>query len=126
MERERTGAGVDHPEFRHPTGGAPLSMFSKPAAEAISGAVPEQAEAGARFDESLEVALNLGTDPRRGDQAVRGAATLPHGTGKAVRVGVFAGDPDVADMARAAGAAAMAWRVPLLPPRPWLEFQFRK
>jgi large subunit ribosomal protein L1 len=61
-----------------------------------------QAEANARFDESLEVSFNLGTDPRRGDQAVRGAATLPHGTGRSARVGVFATD-EAADLARAAG-----------------------
>lgn len=61
-----------------------------------------QAEANARFDESVEVAFNLGIDPRRGDQNVRGAVTLPHGTGKSVRVGVFAED-EAAELARAAG-----------------------
>ncbi len=51
----------------------------------------------------------LGTDPRRGDHAVRGTATLPHGTGKPVRVAVFAEGAD-ADAARAAGATA-AWPI---------------
>jgi len=59
--------------------------------------------ATAKFDESIEVALNLGVDPRHADQMVRGTADLPHGTGKAVRVAVFARG-DKADEARAAGA----------------------
>jgi large subunit ribosomal protein L1 len=46
--------------------------------------------ATAKFDESVEVALNLGVDPRHADQMVRGTADLPHGTGKTVRVAVFA------------------------------------
>lgn len=46
--------------------------------------------AGAKFDESVEVALNLGVDPRHADQMVRGTVNLPHGTGKEVRVLVFA------------------------------------
>jgi large subunit ribosomal protein L1 len=59
--------------------------------------------ANARFDETIEVALNLGVDPRHADQMVRGTVDLPHGTGKSVRVAVFAKD-DKADEARAAGA----------------------
>ncbi|KAI3424937.1 hypothetical protein D9Q98_008320 [Chlorella vulgaris] len=62
-----------------------------------------QSLAAAKFDESVEIAIRLGIDPRRGDQMVRGAATLPHGTGKSVRVCVFAKD-EAADAARAAGA----------------------
>ena len=46
--------------------------------------------AGAKFDESVEIALNLGVDPRHADQMVRGTVNLPHGTGKEVRVLVFA------------------------------------
>ena len=61
-----------------------------------------QAEANARFDESVEIAFNLGTDPRRGDQQVRGAVTVPYGTGKSVRIGVFAED-EAAELARSAG-----------------------
>ncbi len=45
---------------------------------------------GARFDESVDIALNLGVDPKHADQMVRGAIVLPHGTGKSVRVLVFA------------------------------------
>jgi large subunit ribosomal protein L1 len=59
--------------------------------------------ATARFDESIEVALNLGVDPRHADQMVRGTADLPHGTGKSVRVAVFA-KGDKAEEAKAAGA----------------------
>src|SRR3546814_17529311 len=46
--------------------------------------------ATAKFDETIEIALNLGVDPRHADQMVRGVVTLPKGTGKTVRVGVFA------------------------------------
>jgi large subunit ribosomal protein L1 len=59
--------------------------------------------AAARFDEGVEIALNLGVDPRHADQMVRGTADLPHGTGKSVRVAVFAKD-EKAEEARAAGA----------------------
>jgi large subunit ribosomal protein L1 len=59
--------------------------------------------AGAKFKESFDVAVNLGVDPRKSDQAVRGATTLPHGTGKTVRVAVFA-QGDAADKAKACGA----------------------
>lgn len=56
-----------------------------------------------KFDESLEVALNLGVDPRHADQMVRGMVTLPSGTGKTVKVAVFARG-DKAEAALAAGA----------------------
>ena len=46
--------------------------------------------AGSKFKESFDIAVNLGVDPRKSDQVVRGATTLPHGTGKTVRVAVFA------------------------------------
>ena len=59
--------------------------------------------ATSKFDETIEVALNLGVDPRHADQMVRGVVTLPKGTGKTVRVGVFARGAK-ADEARAAGA----------------------
>jgi large subunit ribosomal protein L1 len=59
--------------------------------------------ATAKFDETIEVALNLGVDPRHADQMVRGVVTLPKGTGKTVRVGVFAKGAK-ADEAKAAGA----------------------
>jgi len=44
----------------------------------------------AKFDETVEIALRLGVDPRKADQAIRGTVSLPHGTGRSVRVGVFA------------------------------------
>jgi len=62
-----------------------------------------KAHATARFDETIEVALNLGVDPRHADQMVRGVVQLPAGTGKAVRVAVFARG-DKAEEAKAAGA----------------------
>lgn len=57
----------------------------------------------AKFDETIEIAMNLGIDPRHADQMVRGVVNLPHGTGKTVRVAVFAKGPK-ADEALAAGA----------------------
>ena len=59
--------------------------------------------ATAKFDESIDVAVNLGIDPRKSDQVVRGSVVLPAGTGKSVRVAVFA-QGDKAEAARAAGA----------------------
>ncbi len=59
--------------------------------------------ASAKFDETVEVAMNLGVDPRHADQMVRGVVNLPNGTGKTVRVAVFARG-DKADEARNAGA----------------------
>jgi large subunit ribosomal protein L1 len=62
-----------------------------------------KANATAKFDETIEVAVNLGVDPRHADQQVRGVVSLPNGTGRNVRVAVFAKDKK-ADEARAAGA----------------------
>ncbi|MGB0821033.1 MAG: 50S ribosomal protein L1, partial [Ilumatobacteraceae bacterium] len=59
--------------------------------------------AKAKFDETVEVAIRLGVDPRKADQMVRGTVALPSGTGRDVRVAVFAAGP-AADEARAAGA----------------------
>lgn len=59
--------------------------------------------AKSRFDETVEMSMNLGIDPRHADQMVRGLISLPNGTGKTVRVGVFARGPK-ADEAQAAGA----------------------
>ena len=59
--------------------------------------------ASAKFDETVEIAMNLGVDPRHADQMVRGVVQLPNGTGKSVRVAVFARGAK-ADEARAAGA----------------------
>ena len=56
-----------------------------------------------RFTESVDVSVNLGVDPRKSDQVVRGSTVLPHGTGKSVRVAVFA-QGSAADAAREAGA----------------------
>ena len=60
-------------------------------------------KAKAKFDETLEIALNLGVDPRHADQMVRGVCNLPNGTGRTVRVAVFARGAK-ADEAKAAGA----------------------
>jgi large subunit ribosomal protein L1 len=62
-----------------------------------------KANATAKFDETVEIAMNLGVDPRHADQMVRGTVSLPNGTGKTVRVAVFARGPK-ADEAKAAGA----------------------
>ena len=59
--------------------------------------------ASAKFDETVEIAMNLNLDPRKQDQNLRGTVMLPHGTGKSVRVGVFARG-DRAKEAEAAGA----------------------
>ncbi len=62
-----------------------------------------RANASTKFDESVEIAMNLGVDPRHADQMVRGTVNLPNGTGKTVRVAVFARGPK-ADEAKEAGA----------------------
>jgi len=71
-----------------------------PLAEAVK-MVKERAKA--KFDETVEIAINLGVDPRHADQMVRGVVTLPNGTGRTLRVGVFARGAK-ADEAKAAGA----------------------
>ena len=71
-----------------------------PIAEAVK-MVKDRAKA--KFDETIEIAMNLGVDPKHADQMVRGVVTLPNGTGRSVRVGVFARGPK-ADEAKAAGA----------------------
>ncbi len=73
------------------------SMTVEDAVKLIKGA------AAAKFDETLEIAMNLGVDPRHADQMVRGVVTLPNGTGRTVRVAVFARGAK-ADEAKAAGA----------------------
>jgi large subunit ribosomal protein L1 len=71
---------------------------------AVDEALKEiKSRATARFDETIEVAVNLGVDPRHADQMVRGMCQLPNGTGKSVRVAVFARG-DKAEEATAAGA----------------------
>jgi large subunit ribosomal protein L1 len=60
-------------------------------------------QAQRKFDETIEIAMNLGIDTKQSDQAVRGMVQLPHGTGKSIRVAVFARG-DNADKAKAAGA----------------------
>ena len=62
-----------------------------------------KANATAKFDETIEISMNLGVDPRHADQMVRGVVSLPNGTGRTVRVAVFAKDAK-ADEAKAAGA----------------------
>jgi large subunit ribosomal protein L1 len=62
-----------------------------------------KSRASTKFNETVEVAMNLGIDPRQADQQVRGMVALPNGTGKSVRVAVFAKGPKVAE-AQAAGA----------------------
>jgi large subunit ribosomal protein L1 len=73
---------------------------SYPIAEAVKMV---KGRAGAKFDETIELAMTLGVDPRHADQAVRGVVALPSGTGKKIRIAVFA-KGDKAKEAQAAGA----------------------
>ena len=91
---------------------AKLGKRTRAAREAVAGkenlSVEEavaliKSNATAKFDETIEIAVNLGVDPRHADQMVRGVVGLPNGTGKDVRVAVFARGPK-ADEAKAAGA----------------------
>ena len=59
--------------------------------------------ASSKFDETIEISMNLGVDPRHADQMVRGVVAMPNGTGKTMRLAVFAKDAK-ADEAKAAGA----------------------
>ena len=67
-----------------------------------------KATATAKFDESIDVAVNLGVDARKSDQVVRGSVVLPAGTGKSVRVAVFA-QGEKAEAAKAAGAEVVGF-----------------
>ncbi|HEY5816793.1 MAG TPA: 50S ribosomal protein L1 [Mesorhizobium sp.] len=92
-----------------------MAKIAKRVAKARDGLDPNQsysleeavkllkARSSVKFDETIEVAMNLGVDPRHADQMVRGVVNLPNGTGRTVRVAVFAKGAK-ADEARAAGA----------------------
>jgi large subunit ribosomal protein L1 len=93
-----------------------MAKQGKRLAKAYEGIVPDAAplkiddavkqiksRASAKFDETVEIAMNLNLDPRKPDQNLRGTVMLPHGTGKTVRVAVFARG-DRAKEAEAAGA----------------------
>jgi large subunit ribosomal protein L1 len=83
---------------------AVYSGFDREKAYGLDEAVKlAKSNARAKFDETIEIAMNLGIDPRHADQMVRGVVGLPHGTGKTVRVGVFARGAK-AEEAKAAGA----------------------
>ena len=80
------------------------ASYDKNADHSVADAVKIVKEnAKVKFDETIEVAINLGVDPRHADQMVRGVCNLPNGTGRSVRVAVFAKDAK-ADEAKAAGA----------------------
>ena len=70
---------------------------------AEAAALVKQNAASTKFDETIEIAMNLGVDPRHADQMVRGVVAMPNGTGKSMRVAVFAKDAR-ADEAKTAGA----------------------
>lgn len=81
-----------------------VAAFDRNALYAVADALKMIKDAArAKFDESIDVAINLGVDPRKSDQMIRGSLVLPNGTGKTVRVAVFASGPQ-AEAARAAGA----------------------
>ncbi len=92
-----------------------MAQQSKRMSKAYDGVDPDNAigieeavklikgRSSVKFDETVEIAMNLGVDPRHADQNVRGVVSLPHGTGKTIRVAVFA-KGDKADEAKAAGA----------------------
>jgi large subunit ribosomal protein L1 len=83
---------------------AAMTTFDRETLYSVKDAVElVKSNAKAKFDETIEVAMNLGVDPRHADQMVRGVANLPNGTGRTVRVAVFARDAK-ADEAREAGA----------------------
>ena len=80
------------------------AAYDKNAAHSVVEAVKiVKGNAKVKFDETIELAINLGVDPRHADQMVRGVCNLPNGTGRSVRVAVFAKDAK-ADEAKAAGA----------------------
>ena len=80
------------------------ASYDKNAVHSVSDAVKIiKDNAKVKFDETVELAINLGVDPRHADQMVRGVCNLPNGTGRSVRVAVFAKDAK-ADEAKAAGA----------------------
>jgi large subunit ribosomal protein L1 len=102
---------------------AKLTKRQKLFREKVDGSKPYPAEeafsllkelANARFTESVDVSVNLGIDPRKSDQMVRGSTVLPNGTGKSVRVGVF-GQGNNAATAAEAGADAAPYKHPTLP-----------
>ncbi len=79
-------------------------IIDKTQAYALKEAVKiVKSNATAKFDETIDVAINLGVDPKHADQMIRGVCALPHGTGKTVRVAVLA-QGEKADEAKAAGA----------------------
>jgi large subunit ribosomal protein L1 len=86
---------------KHAEALAKIDRTKQYSVEEAIGLVKETAKR--KFDESVDVAIRLGVDPRKADQMVRGTVSLPHGTGKSVRVAVFAAGP-AAEEARAAGA----------------------
>ena len=83
---------------------AARAAYDKNVAVSVSDAVKiVKGNATAKFDETIEMAINLGVDPRHADQMVRGVCNLPNGTGRSVRVAVFAKDAK-AEEAKKAGA----------------------
>lgn len=80
-----------------------MADLKKLAEEIVGLTLLVKSNSNVKFDETMEIALNLGVDPRHADQMVRGVVGLPNGTGKTVRVAVFARGPK-AEEAQAAGA----------------------
>jgi large subunit ribosomal protein L1 len=101
-DAQSTFSGTREVDPRHALDEAALDQWLKAHVEGYAGPLTLRQFKG-KFDETVEVAMNLGVDPRHADQMVRGMVSLPSGTGKDVRVAVFARG-DNAEKALAAGA----------------------
>ena len=100
--RRASSATVDIESANAPEAPTRAELERRPRLSLVDAARWVKANAKAKFAESVEFAVHLGVDPKRSDMIVRGAVRLPHGTGKTVRVAVFAEGED-AEAARDAG-----------------------
>jgi ribosomal protein L1 len=104
FEIRTTDPAIPLPRYVPPRTNPERHRQPLPLPEAIRSILGISGEKKRKFDESLEIAVNTSIDPRRGDQMVRGVASLPHGTGRTVRVCVFCASDADRDAALQAGA----------------------